>query len=569
MLGALALLAGSVVAASPASGATTGSISGTVTSSAAGSPIAGVCVDAFSLTSSDFFTDDTAADGTYQLTGVTDGDYLVEFNKCGPDAVDGYAGEYYQDTRDVVQAATVTVAGATRTGIDATLDAAGIVAGSVTDDGDGTPLTGICVVALGDNGSDFGVAETDGSGGYRIGSMAPGTYVVAALDCGAPFTYESELYDDVSFANPQAQPTDVTTTGGQTATADFALAEGGELSGTILASHLGRGVAQRCVQLISDADPAVELDTVSGVSVDATPLPDGDYVIGGIPAGSYHAVVNGPGCGDDTFSTAAPATPIVIAPGDTASLDATLVPEPGLGLLCPDGSTASSFPDVPESSTHHQAIECLLGGGIANGRADGTFGPGEAVTRAQMAAFVARGLDAVGLVLPDAPADAFDDDNGNFAERQINQLAELGIVNGRAPRTYDPGAPVTRGQMAKFIVGAYQAATGVDILPGGDHFTDDDGTAFEGFIDRLANAAITTGTASGTYEPGTPVHRDQMASCIARALNRGVADDPFGTRASPAAAARAAAAPGTADPRSFLRSPRTWIPARAGSGPAR
>lgn len=561
ILGALALLTGSAAAASPAAGATAGSISGTVTSAATQAPVDGVCVAASSITTNDVFTGTTGADGGYQLTGVPDGDYLVAFNECSSGAVDGYAGEFYDGTRDIVQAATVTVSGADTAGIDATLDPAGILVGAVTDDASGTPLTDICVAALADSGSDFAITSTDANGDYRIGNLAPGSYFLAALDCGAPFTHQSEIYDNLSFINPQSAPTAVTTTANQTSTADFALAEGGELSGSVVASHLGRGVAGRCVQLISDDDPNVELDASTGTSVDGSRIGNGDYVIGGIPPGTYHAVFNGPGCGDDTFSTAAPSAPIVVTPGSTPTLDTTLTPEPGIGILCPaDGSTTSDFPDVPASSTHSAAIDCLHAGNIVNGRDDGTFGPGEPVNRAQMAAFVARGLGAIGVVLPDNPPDAFDDDNGSFAELQINQLAALGVVSGRAPRTYDPGAPVSRGQMAKFIVGSYPSATGVDILPGGDHFTDDDGSPFEGFIDRLANAAITTGTDAGTYAPGAPVHRDQMASFIARALNRIVADDPFATLSSGAAAARAASTRGTPDPQQFLRSPRSWMP---------
>jgi len=78
--------------------------------------------------------------------------------------------------------------------------------------------------------------------------------------------------------------------------------------------------------------------------------------------------------------------------------------------------------------------------------ADLTFGCGTTrfcpeafVTRAQLAAFVARALS-----LPPATQDYFTDDDGNLHEDNINRIAEAEITEGCAPDLYCPDDTVTR-----------------------------------------------------------------------------------------------------------------------------
>jgi hypothetical protein len=57
---------------------------------------------------------------------------------------------------------------------------------------------------------------------------------------------------------------------------------------------------------------------------------------------------------------------------------------------------------------------------------------------------------------------------------------------------------------------------------GGNRFTDDDGSVFEGDIARLAAAGITRGCdppANTRFCPGDPVTRGQMAAFLFRGLS--------------------------------------------------
>ena len=117
----------------------------------------------------------------------------------------------------------------------------------------------------------------------------------------------------------------------------------------------------------------------------------------------------------------------------------------------------------------------------------------------------------------------FLDDNGLSHEPNIEAIASAGVTQGcdTAGSLYCPSDPVTRGQMASFLARAFNLAA-----PAGDHFPDDDGTTHEDNINRLYEAAITTGFPDGTYRPDDHVSREQMASFLARAM--GLAPLPGG-----------------------------------------
>jgi hypothetical protein len=62
--------------------------------------------------------------------------------------------------------------------------------------------------------------------------------------------------------------------------------------------------------------------------------------------------------------------------------------EDGLAGYTPP--TTASFPDVPTDYWAYKHIEYCRAAGVVNGYWDGTYGPGNAVTRDQMAVYVAR-----------------------------------------------------------------------------------------------------------------------------------------------------------------------------------
>jgi hypothetical protein len=93
------------------------------------------------------------------------------------------------------------------------------------------------------------------------------------------------------------------------------------------------------------------------------------------------------------------------------------------------------------------------------------------------------------------------------------------VANGRTNTSYDPLTSVTRAQMASFIARLIDRASGHLPDSGVDHFGDDNGSTHERNINRLAAAGIVGGKAAGVYDPSANVTRAQMAAFLTRAYD--------------------------------------------------
>lgn len=187
-----------------------------------------------------------------------------------------------------------------------------------------------------------------------------------------------------------------------------------------------------------------------------------------------------------------------------------------LTFACPAPVTQAGFDDTA-GNAHETAINCVTAWKIASGRTAHVYDPSGPVTREQMATFIVRYIDQTADSLPAATRDWFHDDNGSAHESAINRLAEARLVTG-ASTGYNPADPVTRAQMATFLVRAYEDVTGTDLAIERDWFTDDDGQSHEAAINKAASAGLTGGSGSG-YSPAGTVTRAQMASFLARLLD--------------------------------------------------
>jgi subtilisin family serine protease len=210
---------------------------------------------------------------------------------------------------------------------------------------------------------------------------------------------------------------------------------------------------------------------------------------------------------------------------DSASPEPT--PSPPPPAPPEDGCPRERVPDAGfddiRGNTHEHAINCVVWYGIARGVSSDRYAPELDVTRAQMASFVARLVERSGREL-DGSGDHFDDVSEHNPHREnINKLANAGIVSGTGPRTYQPGAPVRRDQMASFLVRAYEFAAGERLAASRNYFGDTAGNPHRDNINKAAEAGFASGFADGTYRPALAVRRDQMGSFIARTLDRLVA----------------------------------------------
>jgi subtilisin family serine protease len=159
-----------------------------------------------------------------------------------------------------------------------------------------------------------------------------------------------------------------------------------------------------------------------------------------------------------------------------------------------------------DGSPFETDIAWLAATGVTRGCATDRFCPGDPVTRAQMASFLARFLG-----LPPADRDYFVDDATSVHQDNINRLAASGITLGCGLDRFCPSQLVTREQMASFLTrGLALAPTGLPV------FSDVSGThAFN--VNALALEGITRGCGDTRFCPSSSVTRGQMAAFLSRA----------------------------------------------------
>ena len=145
-------------------------------------------------------------------------------------------------------------------------------------------------------------------------------------------------------------------------------------------------------------------------------------------------------------------------------------------------ASAESFSDI-SNSTHREAILKLTAQGIIKGYPDGTFKPYQPITRGDAAVMIARvhGL----LNGQNIPSTTFKDlQTVNPTTREaIAKLSALGMISGYSDESYKPLETVTRGQMAKMIVKAFN----LQIMDGNLPFPDVDPEAvLSGYVATIA-----------------------------------------------------------------------------------
>jgi hypothetical protein len=173
-------------------------------------------------------------------------------------------------------------------------------------------------------------------------------------------------------------------------------------------------------------------------------------------------------------------------------------------------------------SVFEGAINELAARGITlgcNPPANTRYCPDNPVTRGQMAIFIVRGFD-----LPATSTDFFFDDNGKVYEDAVNRLAAAGLTQGCGSGRYCGDETISRGEMAAFLSRAKNLPNSTT-----DHFVDDNTSIFEPGINKVADARITLGCnppANTNFCPNDNVTRGQMAGFIIRALTGGTTPPP-------------------------------------------
>jgi hypothetical protein len=181
-----------------------------------------------------------------------------------------------------------------------------------------------------------------------------------------------------------------------------------------------------------------------------------------------------------------------------------------------------TFSDVPYSYWSWQYIEQLYNDGITGGCSSSplNYCPTNSVTRAQMAIFLLRGIHGSTYMPPPATGTKFTDvPLGTFGAAWIEQLANEGITSGCGGGNYCPTQPVSRAQMAIFLVRAKHGVAFVPPTATGIFPDVPVGSFGANYIEQLVADAITSGCGGGNYCPNTMVKRDSMAVFLVKTFN--------------------------------------------------
>jgi SpoIID/LytB domain protein len=121
----------------------------------------------------------------------------------------------------------------------------------------------------------------------------------------------------------------------------------------------------------------------------------------------------------------------------------------GTAQAAPRLCTLPDFTDAPEGASFYDDIVWMACNDITVGYADGTFKPGKQVTRGEIAAFLFRQVDPG--VKVDQERDFVDVDPGDTHFEAISWLVDAEATVGRADGTFGPNDPVSRGELAAFL----------------------------------------------------------------------------------------------------------------------
>jgi hypothetical protein len=175
----------------------------------------------------------------------------------------------------------------------------------------------------------------------------------------------------------------------------------------------------------------------------------------------------------------------------------------------------ASFADVPPGNGFYRFVETLLHHGVTAGCAAAAYCPGAAVSREQMTVFVLSAHEGAGYqpracatpLFPDVPAAS------PFC-RFVEELARRGVVSGCGGGNFCPSAPVTRAEMAVFVLRTREPALTPPAC-GTPMFADVPASdPFCRWIEELARRGVVAGCGGGNYCPAAPVTREQMSVFI-------------------------------------------------------
>ncbi|PID23248.1 Parasporal protein [Sporosarcina sp. P3] len=165
------------------------------------------------------------------------------------------------------------------------------------------------------------------------------------------------------------------------------------------------------------------------------------------------------------------------------------------------------FPDVPPTKHYAEAVNDLATRTIIGGYPDGTFKPGNSITRGQAAAIIAK---MIGLETWNVKGQKFKDVPTSYGfYKAIAKMAEEGIIGGYPDGSFRPDEPIKRKNMAAILVKAFDLPRDGKV---NNPFKGEVGITQDVLI--IYKLGITSGTTPTTFSPNASITRGQAAKML-------------------------------------------------------
>lgn len=299
-----------------------GAVAGTLTAVGTGLPIDDGAVRIYRANGTYLGLAFPDSAGRYRYGGLEAGSYLARTDDTG------YSDELWNDRPCPQGVCTVTTGDAIAVSANATstadfaLGLGGGIEGSVTEDGTGLAIDDGFVRIYNAAGTSLGIAFPDASGHYVYGGLAAGNYFARTEDTG----HFDELFNGIACPQRVCTPTTGTpiVVGSSNASANFSLAKGGIIAGTLRTLGSSQPITSGYVHIYNAAGTSLGIAFTDNA---------GAYRYGGLAAGAYYARTEGTGHIDELWNnfpcaqtqcTPTSGTPISVAGAGVSTVDFVL-----------------------------------------------------------------------------------------------------------------------------------------------------------------------------------------------------------------------------------------------------
>lgn len=178
-------------------------------------------------------------------------------------------------------------------------------------------------------------------------------------------------------------------------------------------------------------------------------------------------------------------------------------------------AAGNSYPDVPAGDWSVSAVNAARDYGLMQGMADGTFGFGSTITKAEFITILDR-MFGWEQVSPDTPAFS-DVDKNQWYYSSIATALQHDVIDSSG--TFSPNTPITREEMAVMLVrGLGYKTLAQSVASFGNPFTDV--TSNGGYITIASDIGMTKGTTPTTFSPGLTAKREEAAAMLVRVYEK-------------------------------------------------